>query len=79
MEVPRLGIESEIQLLAYTTATAMQDLSRVCNLHHSSLQCWILNPVSEARDKTCNLMVTSQIYFHWATMGTPILFFFVAE
>ena len=25
MEVPRLGIESELQLLAYTTATAMQD------------------------------------------------------
>ena len=27
MEVPRLGIESEMQLLAYTTATAMRDLS----------------------------------------------------
>ena len=25
MEVPRLGIESELQLLAYTTATATQD------------------------------------------------------
>ena len=25
MEVPRLGGESELQLLAYTTATAMQD------------------------------------------------------
>ena len=27
MEVPRLGVESELRLLAYTTATAMQDLS----------------------------------------------------
>ena len=27
MEVPRLGVESEVQLLAYTTATAMQDPS----------------------------------------------------
>ena len=27
MEVPRLGIESELQLPAYTTATAMWDLS----------------------------------------------------
>ena len=25
MEVPRLGVESELQLLAYTTAIAMQD------------------------------------------------------
>ena len=32
------------------TATATWNLSRVCNLHHSSRQCWILNPPSEARD-----------------------------
>ena len=25
MEVPRLGVESELQLLAYATATAMSD------------------------------------------------------
>ena len=36
MEVPRLGVELEPQLPAYTIATAMPDLSRVCNLHHSS-------------------------------------------
>ena len=35
MKVPRLGLESQLQLPAYTTATATQDLSRVCNLHHS--------------------------------------------
>ena len=28
MEVPRLGVESELQLLAYTTATAPADLSQ---------------------------------------------------
>ena len=33
MKVPRLGVELELQLLAYTTATATQDLSHVCNLH----------------------------------------------
>ena len=27
IEFPRLGVESELQLLAYTIATAMQDLS----------------------------------------------------
>ena len=31
-EGPRLGVESELLLPAYTTATAMLDLSRICNL-----------------------------------------------
>ena len=30
MEVLRLGVESELQLLAYTTATATPDPSHVC-------------------------------------------------
>ena len=34
---------------AYTTATAMQDLSHICDLHHSLRQHWILNPLSEAK------------------------------
>ena len=46
MEVPRLGIELELQPLAYTTAAAMQDPSCVCDLHHSSRQCQILKPLS---------------------------------
>ena len=61
MEVPRIGVESELQLLAYITATAKPDLSRICNLLHSSQQDWILNPLSEARDWTHILMDTSQI------------------
>ena len=36
MEVPRLGAESELQLPAYTRATAMPDLSRICDPYHSS-------------------------------------------
>ena len=47
IEVPGLGVESELQLLAYTPATAMQDPSHVSDLHHSS--CWILNPLIVAR------------------------------
>ena len=35
MEVPRLGVESELQLLALTTATATPDPSRVWDLHNS--------------------------------------------
>ena len=50
MEVPRLGLKLELQLLACATATATWDLSQVCDLHHSSQQCQILNPLSKARD-----------------------------
>ena len=59
MEVPRLGVETELQLPAYTTATAMPDPSFVCDLHHSSWQCWILNLQSESMDQTCVLMDAS--------------------
>ena len=45
MDIPRLGSESELQLLAYATATETWDLSRICDLHHSSGQCQILNPL----------------------------------
>ena len=61
MEVPRLGIELELQLLAYATAT--QDPSCVCNLYHSSQQCQIFNPLSQARDWTHVLMNTSWIHY----------------
>ena len=47
MEVPRLGVSSEPYLPAYTTGTATRDPSRVCDGHHSSRQCQILNPTSE--------------------------------
>ena len=36
----------------YTTATTIPDPSCVCNQNHSSQQCQILNPMSEARDRT---------------------------
>ena len=62
VEFPRLGVESELKLLAYTTATAIQDPSHICNLHHSSRQHWILNPLIEARDQTCVLMDAGQIH-----------------
>ena len=52
MEVPRLGVESELKLLAKATATTMWNPSRLRTLHHSSGQCWILSPLSEARDQT---------------------------
>ena len=50
VEVPRPGVESELQAPAYTTATATRDPNHVCNLHCSSWQHGILNPQSKARD-----------------------------
>ena len=54
-----------------TTGTATHILSCICNLHHSSQQCWILNSLSEARDRTCLLMDTSLVCHHGATVETP--------
>ena len=71
MEVPRLGVKSELQLPAYTTATATRDPSHICELHHSSRQCRMPSPLSEARDQTCLLMDTSGSHFRCATTGTP--------
>ena len=61
MEVSRLGVKLELQLLADTTATATRDPNHVCNLHHSLQQHWILNPLGEVRDQTRILMDTSQV------------------
>ena len=61
MDVPKPGVESELQLQAYATATATQDPSCVWDLHHSSWQRQILHPRSEAGDRTCILMDTSWV------------------
>ena len=74
MEVPRLEVKSEPHLPATATATAMQDPGHVCHLHHGSQQRWILNPLSEARDRPYNLMVTR---FCCATVGTPVFWPFM--
>ena len=63
MEVPRLGVESQLQLLAYTTATATQDQSPICDVHHISQQRQILNPLSEAKDLTRIFMDTSWVRY----------------
>ena len=53
MEVPRLGVKSELQLLAYTIAIVMRDLSCSCQIH---------NPLSEARDRTLILVDASRVH-----------------
>ena len=73
MEVLRPGVELQLQLPAYTTATARSDKSCNCNLHHSSWRHWMFNPLSEARDRTPILMNIHRVCYHWATMRTPNL------
>ena len=58
MEVLGPGVEWELQLQAYTIAIATPDLSHIYDLCRSWHQLQILNPLSEARDRTHNLMDT---------------------
>ena len=58
MEVPRPGVKSELQLLAYTTA--MQDLSRACLWPTLQFMATLdPDPRSEARDRSLILTDTS--------------------
>ena len=68
MEVPRLGIELELQPQAYTTATVTWDLSYASDLHHS-LQMPNTSPTEW--DQTRILMDTSWICCDWGTVGIP--------
>ena len=61
MEDPGLRVKSELQLLTYTTAKVLLDLSLICDLHYSLWQQQIFNPLSEARDRMCILMDTSWV------------------
>ena len=59
MDVPRLRVELELQLLAYTTA--VPDPNHIFNLGCSLWQGRMLHPMSKARDQTCILMDTSGV------------------
>ena len=61
MEVPRLGVGSELQLPVYATATAMPDPSIICDLHHGFRQCQNLNLPSKAKDQTHIPMDTNRV------------------
>ena len=60
MEVPRQGVESELQIPSYTTATQC-GIGAVCHLYHSWWQCQILNPLSRAKDQIRIFMDMSQV------------------
>ena len=69
MEVPRLGVESELQ-------PQQRWIQAVSDLRHISWQHQIPDPLCETRDRTRILMDISQICFHCATTGTPNIVFF---
>ena len=70
MEVPRLGVEWEPQLLAYITGTTMPDLSCVCILHRSSWQ-QVLNQLMEGGIESESSWLLIGFVTCWATMETP--------
>ena len=64
MQVPGPGVELELWLPVYTTATAMRDLSHVCDLRQLTATLDPQPPEWGPRDRTCVLMDTSWIRYH---------------
>ena len=56
-------------------AIATWDPSHVCDLHHSSEQLQILNPLNKAKDQTQILMDASQVHYYWDMTVTPFMYF----
>ena len=56
MEIPRLGVELELQPATYIIA-------------HGNTGSF--NPLSEAKGQTWIFKDTGQVHYHWAMMGTP--------
>ena len=71
MEVPRQGVKSELQLLAYTKPPQHGIWAAFVTYTTAPSNNRIPNPLSEARDGTRIPMDTSLICFHCATTGTP--------
>ena len=76
MEVPGLGVLSELQLPAYATVIATPHLSHICDLYHSFRQCWMLNPLNEARDWTHILTDTSRVLYTLSHNGKSLSLYF---
>ena len=72
MEVPRRGVQSKLWQPTYTTTTAMWDPNHVCNLHHSSWQCQVPNPLARPGVEPTTSWFLVRFVNHWAMMGTPI-------
>ena len=67
MEVPRPWVKLELQLPAYRTATAMQDLSCICDLHHSQIP----GPLSRAGIKPASSWILVRFVSTSPQLGLP--------
>ena len=67
MEGARLGIELELQLLAYEPCLRLP--------HHSSQQCWMLNHWVRPGIEPLSSWVLVWFVTCWTTMGTPVFCF----
>ena len=76
MEVPRVGVEFELQLPASATATATWEPSCICSLHCSLWQHQNRNSLSKARGQICILMDTSWVLNWLSHNGNPQANFF---
>ena len=67
---PRLGVSSELQLLAYATATAKPDSSCICDLHHISQQDQFLTHWTRPGIEPVSSGILVRFVSCWATTGT---------
>ena len=70
MDIPRLGVKSELP--AYTTATATWDPSLIFDLHHSSQRHQSLTHWARPGIEPTSSRMLVGFANCWATMGTPL-------
>ena len=71
MEVPRLGVESELQLPAYTRATATPDPAASATYTTAHGNAGYLTHWERPLIKPATSWFLVRFVNHWATMGTP--------
>ena len=72
IEVPRPGVESELQLPDDAPATSTLDPSHIYHLGCSLWQCEILNPLGKARNRTRILTVLNQLNHNGNSLSFPL-------
>ena len=65
----RIGAATASLHHGHNNTSQIQDESATYTTAHGNMK--ILNLLTESRDQTDILMDTSQVHYHWATMGTP--------
>ena len=73
MEIPRQGVELELQLLACTTATATSDLRRVFDPYQAHGNAGSLTHWERPGIKPASSQILVRFIFHWARTRTPSL------